>query len=129
MLLLKVLTNRKAIQSALGLIETIQESSKDGKLNQKERNELTKVFWRLVDDVRGVVKSDKPRRDFDMQEIARAVAKIANNDLPHIENRLHRMDIRLEGMDANISWAGKLLLGLTVAGASLAIGVIITLVF
>ena len=60
MLLLKVLTNRKAIQSALGLIETIQESSKDGKLNQKERNELTKVFWRLVDDVRGVVKSAKP---------------------------------------------------------------------
>ena len=60
MLLLKVMTNRKAIQSALGLIETIQESSKDGKLNQKERNELTKVFWRLVDDVRGVVKSDKP---------------------------------------------------------------------
>ncbi len=61
MLLLKVLTNRKAIQSALGLIETIQETSKDGKLNQKERNELTKVFWRLVDDVRGVVKSDKPK--------------------------------------------------------------------
>ena len=60
-LLLKVITNRKAIQSALGLIETIQESSKDGKLNQKERNELTKVFWRLVDDVRGVVKSDKPK--------------------------------------------------------------------
>ena len=59
--MLKVLTNRKAIQSALGLIETIQESSKDGKLNQKERNELTKVFWRLVDDVRGVVKSDKPK--------------------------------------------------------------------
>ena len=61
MLLLKVLTNRKAIQSALGLIETIQETSKDGKLHQKERNELTKVFWRLVDDVRGVVKSDKPK--------------------------------------------------------------------
>ena len=60
-LLLKVITNRKAIQSALGLIETIQESSTDGKLNQKERNELTKVFWRLVDDVRGVVKSDKPK--------------------------------------------------------------------
>jgi len=61
MLLLKVLTNRKAIQSELGLIETIQESSKDGKLNQKERNELTRVFWRLVDDVRGVVKIDKPK--------------------------------------------------------------------
>ena len=60
-LLLKVVTNRKAIRSALGLVETIQETSKDGKLNQKERNELTKVFWRLVDDVRGVVKSDKPK--------------------------------------------------------------------
>ena len=45
----------------MNLIETIQETSKDGKLNQKERNELTKVFWRLVDDVRGVVKSDKPK--------------------------------------------------------------------
>ena len=59
-LLLKVITNRKAVQSAMNLIETIQETSKDGKLNQKERNELTKGFWRLVDDVRGVVKSDKP---------------------------------------------------------------------
>ena len=60
-LLLKVITNRKAVQSAMNLIETIQETSKDGKLNQKERNELTRVFWRLVDDVRGVVKSDKPK--------------------------------------------------------------------
>jgi len=60
-LLLKVITNRKAVQSAMNLIETIQETSKDGKLNQKERNELTRVFWRLVDDVRGVVKIDKPK--------------------------------------------------------------------
>ncbi len=60
-LLLKVITNRKAVQSAMNLIETIQETSKDGKLNQKERNELTKSFWRLVDDVRGVVKIDKPK--------------------------------------------------------------------
>ena len=60
-LFLKVITNRKAVQSAMNLIETIQETSKDGKLNQKERNELTKVFWRLVDDVRGVVKIDKPK--------------------------------------------------------------------
>ena len=60
-LLLKVITNRKAVQSALGLIETIQETSKDGKLSQKERNELTRSFWKLVDDVRGVVKIDKPK--------------------------------------------------------------------
>jgi ribosomal protein S2 len=61
MLLLKVITNRKAIRSALGLVETIQETSQDGKLSQKERNELTRSFWKLVDDVRGVVKSDKPK--------------------------------------------------------------------
>ena len=60
-LLLKVITNRKAIRSALGLVETIQETSQDGKLSQKERNELTRSFWKLVDDVRGVVKSDKPK--------------------------------------------------------------------
>ena len=58
--MLKVITNRKAVQSAMNLIETIQETSRDGKLTQKERNELTRVFWRLVDDVRGVVKLDKP---------------------------------------------------------------------
>ena len=77
----------------------------------------------------GWLKVTSPRRDVDMQEIARAVAKIANNDLPHLENRLHRMDIRLEGMDANIAWAGRLLLGLTVAGVALTIGVIINIVF
>jgi len=60
-LLLKVITNRKAIRSALGLVETIQETSQDGKLSQKERNELTRSFWKLVDDVRGVVKIDKPK--------------------------------------------------------------------
>ena len=59
-LLLKVITNRKAVQSALGLIETIQETSRDGKLSRDERNDLTRAFWGLVDDVRGVVKSDKP---------------------------------------------------------------------
>ena len=77
----------------------------------------------------GWLKVTSPRRDIDMQEIARAVAKIANNDLPHIENRLHRMDIRLEGMDVNIGWSSKLLLGLTVAGVALTIGVIINIVF
>ena len=60
-LLLKLITNRKAIRSALGLVETIQETSQDGKLSQKERNELTRSFWKLVDDVRGVVKIDKPK--------------------------------------------------------------------
>ena len=59
-LLLKVITNRKAVQSALGLIETIQETSRDGKLSRDERNDLTRAFWGLVDDVRGAVKSDKP---------------------------------------------------------------------
>tara|TARA_Y100000296_G_C5134056_1_gene237192 strand:+ start:590 stop:832 length:243 start_codon:yes stop_codon:yes gene_type:complete len=77
----------------------------------------------------GWLKVTSPRRDIDIQEIARSLSKIASNDLPHIENRLNRIDVRLEGMDANIAWGSKLLLGLTVAGASLTVGVIITLVF
>ena len=70
-----------------------------------------------------------PRRDVDMQDVARSLSKIASNDLPHIENRLNRIDIRLEGMDVNIAWSSKLLLGLTVAGVALTIGVIINIVF
>ena len=77
----------------------------------------------------GWLKLTSPRRDVDMQEIARSLAKIASNDLPHIENRLNRIDIRLEGMDVNIAWSSKLLLGLTVAGVALTIGVIINIVF
>ena len=77
----------------------------------------------------GWLKVTSPRRDIDMQEIARSLAKIASNDLPHLENRLNRIDIRLEGMDVNIAWSSKLLLGLTVAGVALTIGVIINIVF
>ncbi len=77
----------------------------------------------------GWLKVTSPRRDVDMQEIARSLAKIASNDLPHLENRLNRIDIRLEGMDVNIAWSSKLLLGLTVAGVALTIGVIINIVF
>ena len=69
------------------------------------------------------------RRDVDMQDVARSLSKIASNDLPHIENRLNRIDIRLEGMDVNIAWSSRLLLGLTVAGVALTIGVIINIVF
>ena len=77
----------------------------------------------------GWLKVTSPRRDVDMQYIARALSKIASNDLPHIENRLNRIDIRLEGMDVNIGWSSRLLLGLTVAGVALTIGLIINIVF
>ena len=77
----------------------------------------------------GWLKVTSPRRDVDMQDVARSLSKIASNDLPHIENRLNRIDIRLEGMDVNIGWSSKLLLGLTVAGVALTIGVIINIVF
>ena len=77
----------------------------------------------------GWLKVTSPRRDVDMQEIARSLAKIASNDLPHLENRLNRIDIRLEGMDVNIAWSSRLLLGLTLAGVALTIGVIINIVF
>ena len=77
----------------------------------------------------GWLKVTSPRRDVDMQDVARSLSKIASNDLPHIENRLNRIDIRLEGMDVNIAWSSKLLLGLPVAGVALTIGVIINIVF
>ena len=77
----------------------------------------------------GWLKVTSPRRDVDMQDVARSLSKIASNALPHIENRLNRIDIRLEGMDVNIGWSRKLLLGLTVAGVALTIGVIINIVF
>ena len=77
----------------------------------------------------GWLKVTSPRRDVDMQDVARSLSKIARNDLPHIENRLNRIDIRLEGMDVNIAWSSRLLLGLTVAGVALTIGVIINIVF
>ena len=77
----------------------------------------------------GWLKVTSPRRDVDMQDIARALSQIASNDLPHLENRLNRIDIRLEGMDVNIAWSSRLLLGLTVAGVALTIGVIINIVF
>ena len=77
----------------------------------------------------GWLKVTSQRRDVDMQDVARSLSKIASNDLPHIENRLNRIDIRLEGMDVNIAWSSKLLLGLTVAGVALTIGVIINIVF
>ena len=77
----------------------------------------------------GWLKVTSPRRDVDMQDVARSLSKIASNDLPHLENRLNRIDIRLEGMDVNIAWSSRLLLGLTVAGVALTIGVIINIVF
>ena len=77
----------------------------------------------------GWLKVTSPRRDVDMQDVARSLSKIASNDLPHIENRLNRIDIRLEGMDVNIAWSSRLLLGLTDAGVALTIGVIINIVF
>ena len=77
----------------------------------------------------GWLKVTSQRRDVDMQDVARSLSKIASNDLPHIENRLNRIAIRLEGMDVNIAWSSRLLLGLTVAGVALTIGVIINIVF
>ena len=77
----------------------------------------------------GWLKVTSPRRDVDMQDVARSLSKIASNDLRHIENRLTRIDIRLEGKEVNIAGSSRLLLGLTVAGVALTIGVIINIVF
>ncbi len=39
--------------SALVLVETIQTTTKDGKLTRPEQAKLLKAFWELVSEIRG----------------------------------------------------------------------------
>ena len=66
------------------------------------------------------------RRDREMQDLSRTVSKIASNDLPHIQNRLNGIDIRLARIDTNMDWATKLLIGLMLLGLSTSIGLLIS---
>ena len=40
--------NPAVISNAIQLIDTVQETAKDGKLTTAERNQLTKDFWKFV---------------------------------------------------------------------------------
>ena len=66
------------------------------------------------------------RRDREMQDLSRTVSKIASNDLPHIQNRLNGIDIRLARIDTNMDWATKLLIGLMLLGLGTSIGLLIS---
>ena len=50
----RILKNRQAIEAALKLIQTIEATSKDGKLTRDEQSLVLKEFWALVREVKGI---------------------------------------------------------------------------
>jgi len=44
--------NPEIISNAIQLIDTVQETSKDGKFTRAEHNLLTKKFWKLVESIK-----------------------------------------------------------------------------
>ena len=64
-------------------------------------------------------------RDPDIERIATSLARIANNDLPHIQNRLNRMDLRMEKMEVNLNWSIRLMILLATGGIALIIGILV----
>ena len=53
-LIMKLLSNKKAIMSAITLVELIQSTTADGKMTRKEQSHLLSAFWVVVSDIRGV---------------------------------------------------------------------------
>lgn len=43
--------NPEIISNAIQLIDTVQETSKDGKFTRDEHNQLTKDFWKFVKSI------------------------------------------------------------------------------
>ena len=61
----------------------------------------------------------------DIDRIANSLARIANNDLPHIQNRLNAMDLRMEKMEVNLAWSIRLMIILVTGGVALVLGVLV----
>ena len=55
--ILQVITNRKAMKSAWGLVKLIKSTTSDGVLSKSERNKLNKAFWELANEIRGTAKA------------------------------------------------------------------------
>ena len=66
------------------------------------------------------------RNTFNRLEMA--VAKIANNDLPHIQAQINHMDNRLIKIETNVGWCVKLLIGFAIVGATILLGILVELV-
>ena len=52
--ILQAARNKKAIEAALRLVQTIQATTSDGRVTRSEQSRLLKEFWALVKEVRGV---------------------------------------------------------------------------
>ena len=53
-LITRIIRNRKAVEAAVTLIQTIEQTSKDGKLTREEQSLVLKEFWALVREVKGI---------------------------------------------------------------------------
>jgi hypothetical protein len=58
-----------------------------------------------------------------LQDVSTALTKIAQNDLPHIQQRLTAIDVQLGVVQTHLSWQGKLIIILFTASLSLIVGV------
>tara|TARA_Y100000310_G_C20095027_1_gene540067 strand:+ start:100 stop:303 length:204 start_codon:yes stop_codon:yes gene_type:complete len=52
--ILQAARNKKAIEAALRLVQTIQATTSDGRVTRSEQSRLLTEFWALVKEVRGV---------------------------------------------------------------------------
>jgi len=58
-----------------------------------------------------------------LQDIANTLTRVANNDLPHIQQRLTQIDVQIGIIQTHLSWQGKLLIILFTVALSLLIGI------
>ena len=64
----------------------------------------------------------------ELRQLNLAVAKIINNDLPHMTARLNHMDVQLAKIEQNVAWCMKLLIGFAIVAATLLLGITIELI-
>jgi hypothetical protein len=61
--------------------------------------------------------------DPNLQDITNTLNRIANNDLPHIQQRLTQIDVQIGVIQTHLGWQGKLLIILFTVALSLLIGI------
>ena len=65
--------------------------------------------------------------DPDIHQLSISIARIINNDLPHMTARLNYMDIKLAKIEQNVAWCMRLLIGFAIVAATILLGVFIEL--
>jgi hypothetical protein len=58
-----------------------------------------------------------------LQDVINTLTRVANNDLPHIQQRLTAIDVQMGVVQTHLSWQGKLLIILFTVSLSLIIGI------